>query len=754
MFNYSFFRSMFSNRRRPVSSGQKLQSSTVQLELLESRFVPTVSAVFSSGLLTITGDSAANTIDITYSTVSSIDYLIVRSSGATIFDGTPTGNNIASSAVASISLDAGDGDDSIDFSAVADSHGFLGLDNAITIAGGAGADTVVGSEFGDIINGGAGNDSLTGGSGSDLYAYVGSFLGSDTVTEAADSDADSLYFGFFGAAVTIDLSSTSAQNVGGSTTITLSSSDGIENLTGSGFSDSLTGNARDNNLFGAAGNDTLAGAAGNDSYVFLNGSGNDTVSEPSSSDLDILDFSGASSGVTIDLSSTTTQTWVTGSSLTLSDGTSIEQLIGSAYADTLTGNTRSNIFIGGSGNDTISGADGDDSIFGDAGDDSLLGGSGNDIYYFNDAAQGSDILVESSSAGSDMLDFASSDVGVTLSLASTSSQSWGDGTISLSSVANFESIKGSYQNDLLTGNSADNYLWGGFGNDTLSSGDGNDTLDGSIGDDSMTGGNGSDTYFFYLPPDFIGAIDLGADQVIESSNADEDLLSFIDVATGITLDLSSTSAQDWGEGTITLSSSSGIEDLAGSNFADSITGNTRNNNILGFAGNDTLFGGSGNDRLYGDFGNDSLSGGDGDDAIDGAWDNDTIAGGDGMDVLVGGYGVDDINGGNGSDALVSSLVYYGFDLTVAAAKVDAVMSRWADAIQSYANRVDNVTGEVGAPDPLSAGTRLQTGAGEAVIDDVSADTLTGAAGTDLFLFDVGEDTLSDLDSGEDSIDIG
>lgn len=63
-------------------------------------------------------------------------------------------------------------------------------------------------------------------------------------------------------------------------------------------------------------------------------------------------------------------------------------------------------------------------------------------------------------------------------------------------------------NDLLTGNSAANYLSGGAGNDTLSAALGNDTLDGGAGNDvlslsltdgsafSLTGGAGQDTYRF------------------------------------------------------------------------------------------------------------------------------------------------------------------------------------------------------------------------------------------------------------------
>ena len=66
-----------------------------------------------------------------------------------------------------------------------------------------------------------------------------------------------------------------------------------------------------------------------------------------------------------------------------------------------------------------------------------------------------------------------------------------------------------------------------------------------------------------------------------------------------------------------------VENLYGSNFADSLRGNT---------GANTISGGIGNDILYGRDG------------------NDTLTGGDGNDVLLGGAGADVHNGGAGMTA--------------------------------------------------------------------------------------------------------
>lgn len=50
-----------------------------------------------------------------------------------------------------------------------------------------------------------------------------------------------------------------------------------------------------------------------------------------------------------------------------------------------------------------------------------------------------------------------------------------------------------------------------------------------------------------------------------------------------------------------------IENVIGSNSADTLTGNSGANTLVGLGGNDTIYGGGGADRLYGDAGNDTLS---------------------------------------------------------------------------------------------------------------------------------------------------
>ena len=129
----------------------------------------------------------------------------------------------------------GDGNDSL--------QGALGNDQ---LFGGTGTDSVLGGDGTDVLLGDSGNDALNGGPGGDTVNY-------SQATQA----------------MTVNLTGGSAKGEG---TDTLA---GLENVTGSSYSDRLTGNSSANVLSGGDGADQVVGGGGNDR---LNGNaGNDIV---------------------------------------------------------------------------------------------------------------------------------------------------------------------------------------------------------------------------------------------------------------------------------------------------------------------------------------------------------------------------------------------------------------------------------------------------------------------------------------------
>jgi Ca2+-binding RTX toxin-like protein len=245
------------------------------------------------------------------------------------------------------------------------------------------AANLTGNSGNNVLYAGAGNNVLNGGSGTDTVSYAYGLAGTTGVT--------------------VSLAVNTAQATGGSGSDTLLS---IENLIGSAYADKLTGNTGANSLSGAAGNDTLdggtgidtmAGGDGSDGYyvrdsgdivsetnattstggtdtvystlaaytltanvengrilsttaanltgnsgnnVLYAGAGNNVLNGGSGTDTVSYAYGLAgTTGVTVSLAVSTAQaTGGSGSDTLLS----IENLIGSAYADKLTGNTGAN----------------------------------------------------------------------------------------------------------------------------------------------------------------------------------------------------------------------------------------------------------------------------------------------------------------------------------------------------------------------------------------------------------------------------
>jgi len=155
---------------------------------------------------------------------------------------------------------------------------------------------------------------------------------------------------------------------GGSLADKINGDAGLDTLIGNDGNDTLAGGGNADTLNGGIGNDTLQGNSSADTLI--GGLGNDLLDGGSSNDK--ADYSAAAGPVTVDLAAGT----ATGEGNdTL---VSIENVTGSAFADTIGGNSANNVLLGGSGDDVLRGADGNDALTGNAGFDQLFGDAGTD----------------------------------------------------------------------------------------------------------------------------------------------------------------------------------------------------------------------------------------------------------------------------------------------------------------------------------------------------------------------------------------
>jgi Ca2+-binding RTX toxin-like protein len=145
---------------------------------------------------------------------------------------------------------------------------------------------------------------------------------------------------------------------------------GATAIIGTNAADHLFGLGGNDELFALSGNDVLDGGTGDD--VLIGGSGADTLIGADGTDAASYNLAAAS--VRADLLAPTKNTGEA-----LGDTySSIANLIGSAYADSLGGNHSSNTLHGGAGGDSLDGQGGADTLYGEGGNDTLRGSGGND----------------------------------------------------------------------------------------------------------------------------------------------------------------------------------------------------------------------------------------------------------------------------------------------------------------------------------------------------------------------------------------
>ncbi|WP_334598109.1 retention module-containing protein [Pseudomonas alvandae] len=148
-------------------------------------------------------------------------------------------------------------------------------------------------------------------------------------------------------------------------------------------------NAGDGNdiLSAGTGNNTLHGEAGND--LLYSGSGNDLLDGGTGSDT--ASYAHASAGVTVNLGLLAAQNTLGAGTDTLA---SIENLVGSNFNDTLTGNSAGNRIDGGLGHDVLNGGGGDDTLIGGLGNNILTGGNGADTFQWQAGNSCHDVITD------------------------------------------------------------------------------------------------------------------------------------------------------------------------------------------------------------------------------------------------------------------------------------------------------------------------------------------------------------------------
>ncbi|MCT4657422.1 MAG: hypothetical protein N4A65_16635, partial [Cohaesibacter sp.] len=646
--------------------------------------------------------------------------------GANILDG-GAGNDVLRGGAGADELRGGAGTDTVDYSS--SSVGVsIDIANSLASGGDATGDTfsdienVIGSEQNDSLLGDAGANELVGGAGNDVLTGR---EGGDRLV--GGSGVDTADYSTSASAVTVNLGTAtgSGGDADGDTYLS------IENLSGSDHNDTLIGSASANRLSGGQGDDTLDGGDGAD--ILDGGAG-----------IDVADYSRSASSVTVNLQ---TQAGAGGSA----EGDNllnIENLQGSLYNDTLSGDDEVNVLRGDQGDDRLIGNGGNDTLEGDEGDDILVGGAGADVIR--------------GGTGVDTVDYSQSGSSVTVNLTSqTASGGEADGD----TISDIENVIGSAQDDILIGDAGANRLDGGAGNDTLTGragadaliggsgvdtadyatsdaavnvslkngtasgghaegdtlstiervvgsahndtlegddsantligGDGNDTLSGLIGDDVLQGGDGDDTL----------AGGIGADTL--EGGAGQDSLDYSQSSGAVTINLATNSASGGDADGDTFTD---IENVIGSDGTDVLTGDASANTLRGNGGQDRLIGGAGDDSLFGDAGDDHL------------------VGGAGADSLTGGLGADTADYSSSSAAISINLL--------------AGTASGGDAQGDTLSEIENVTGSAH---------------NDSLIGDSNSNILRGEAGDDTLIGGEGADQLignSGVDTADYSASLG
>lgn len=669
-------------------------------------------------------------------------------------------------------------------------EGVAGTQQSDTLVGNTLNNSLWGYGGSDTLTGAGGDDTLTGGLGADVYLFdADTPLGTDVVSEIFGEGSDTLDFSATTTvSINLQMARVTTQVINPALSLTITTG-AIENSIGGALDDTIVGTVAPNIIRGNGGNDTLTGGGASDTLVGGTGDdrylfdadaalGTDTIDETAGG-LDTLDFSATTTNsVAVNLSTATSQIVNGFSSLILGSSTAIENIVGGGLADTLTGNTLANVLEGGGGSDL------------------LIGAAGNDTYVFDtDVALGIDTIDESA-GGIETLDFSrTTSKSIAVSLANAATQIVNSNlSLVLSSSTTIENIVGGSLGDTLTGNTLANTLTGGPGDDSLNGGAANDvylfdtdsalgvdtidepaggidTLDfgatttksvsvnlgvttaqvvnsslslilvnstaiegavggalgdnligsaianrlsGGAGDDSLNGGVGDDVYLFDTDTA------LGTDTINETAGGSDTLDFSSSTTRAVAVNLGQSTIQTINAGLkLVLGSATTLENIVGSSLADILNGNSLANKLTGGPGDDLLNGSTGNDMYV--------------------FDADAALGADSINESAG--GVDTL------DYSLTTTKSVALNLATASSQIVNSNHR---LVLSSGTDIENAIGG-GLADTLIGNTQANMFTGNG-----GDDTLRGAAGNDVYVFDtdvaLGTDTIDEAGGGIDTLD--
>lgn len=660
-------------RRRAGRKAPRPARLLPDLQALEDRKMPTVSAVFApaTATLMILGDNLDNVISVGRNTAGAIS---INGGAVKILGGKPT---VANTSLIQIFSQGGNDQLRLDeTNGAMPASAMFGASGNDTLIGGSAQDALHGQEGDDVLNGGAGDDFLLGQSGDDVMSggdgvdtmFGGSgddtadgdrgddvaFLaegddqfiwdpgdGSDRVE--GESGYDTMLFNGSGADEKFELSANGPRlRFTRDVANIVMDVDGVESVSieALGGADTVT----QNDLTGTAVQEIAIdleaakdGGVADDKVgsVILNGTDYD----------DFIDMFALGGKLFV-----FSPTFVTIERAAASDKLTINALGGDdrIEASGVPAGVMSFTFDGGSGDDDLAGTGGADVLIGGAGDDFVDGQGGDDVAYLG---SGDDIFFWTSGDGSDRIE------GEAGRDSLVASGSVADEVVSLSAAGDRFRFTRDVDDVTLDAGGLETFSFFSFGgsdqvvvNDLT--GTGVDAIDISLFDFGVPGGaedvvivngtSGDDAIAASSDDGKVAVAGLAAELSITGTDAAGDRLVINGLGGDDAIDATELEPAEM---QLQADGGSGSDVLAGTDGDDL---------LIGGDDDDVLIGGDGDDAMFGEDGDDALNGGDGSDVLFAGSDDNVAFGGDGDDVLRGEEGDDVLDGGDGDDILIGN----------------------------------------------------------------------------------------------------